>query len=55
MYMYILCPFIDEVLKEEIVKKDLMKWVGIFQVGIFRGEFDGWEFFPERIFLEPFR
>ena len=30
-----------------------MKWVGIFQVGIFQGEFDGWEFSPGGIFLEP--
>ena len=47
--MYILRPFMDKVLSEEIVK-----WVGIFQVGIFwvgifrgkfsSGEFDGWEF-----------
>ena len=52
--MYILRPFMDEVLSEE---RQLMKWVGIFLVEIFwvgilregggefsRGEFDGWEF-----------
>ena len=44
--MYILPPFMDEVLSEE---RQLTKWVEIFQVGIFRGEFsrgefDGWEF-----------
>ena len=32
MYMYILRPFMDEVLSEE---RQLMKWVGIFQVEIF--------------------
>ena len=44
--MYTFSPFMDAVLSEEI---QLMKWVGIFQVGIFEGEvswreFDGWEF-----------
>ena len=43
--MYILRPFIDEVLSEE---RQLMKWVGIFQVGIF------WVgIFLGGIFLEP--
>ena len=48
--MYILRPFMDEILSEE---RKLMKWVGIFQlrifwVGIFRrGDF------PVGIFLEP--
>ena len=41
MYMYTLPPFIGEVLSEE---RQLMKWVVIFQVGVFWGEFDGWEF-----------
>ena len=27
-----------------IMKKKKKTWVGIFQVGISRGEFDGWEF-----------
>ena len=39
--MYTLPPFIGEVLSEE---RQLMKWVVIFQVGVFWGEFDGWEF-----------
>ena len=30
--MYVLRPFMDEVLSEE---RQLMKWVGMFQVGIF--------------------
>ena len=57
MYMYTLPPFIGEVLSEE---RQLMKWVVIFQVGVFWGEFDGWEFsggggiFLGRIFLEPY-
>ena len=56
--MYNLRPFMDKIVREEIVKKDngkkLKKWMGIFQmrifwVGIFRGkfsrgEFDGLEF-----------
>ena len=56
--MYNLRPFMDEIVREEIVKKDngkkLKKWMGIFQVRIFwvgifrgkfsRGEFDGLEF-----------
>ena len=59
MYMYTLPPFIGEVLSEE---RQLMKWVVIFQVGVFWGEIDGWEF-PGgggggivwgRIFLEPY-
>ena len=53
MYTYTLPPFMEAVLSEE---RHLMKWVGIFQMGIFwvgifrgeggfpRGEFDGWEF-----------
>ena len=42
MYMYIplLPPFMDEVLSEEIVKKDNQFLVEKFS----RGEFDGWEF-----------
>ena len=40
MYMYIPSPFLDAMLSEE---RQLMKWVGIFQVGIL----------PEGIFLEP--
>ena len=36
LYMYTLPPFMDEVLSKE---RQLMKWVGIFQMGIFRGEF----------------
>ena len=45
-------PFMDAVLSEEI---QLMKWVEIFQVGIFRGEvsrgeFDGWEFHQGEFF-----
>ena len=40
MYMYALPPFMDAVLSE---KRQLMKWEGIFQVGIFSKE----------IFLEP--
>ena len=39
--MHNLPPFIGAVLSEE---RQLLKWVGIFQVGIFRGEFDGWGF-----------
>ena len=43
MYMYTLPTFMDKVLNEE---RQLMKWVGIFQVGIFwvgifRGDFPG--------------
>ena len=47
MYMYTLppSPFMDEVLREE---RQLMKWVGIFQVEIFRVEI-----FSGGIFLEP--
>ena len=41
MFMHNLPPFIGAVLSEE---RQLLKWVGIFQVGIFRGEFDGWGF-----------
>ena len=45
--MYILRPFMDEVLSEE---RQLMKWVGIFQVGIF------WVgIFLGGIFLEPIK
>ena len=40
MYMYIPSPFLDAMLSEE---RQLMKWVGIFQVGIL----------PGGIFLEP--
>ena len=40
MYMYILSPFMDAMLSEE---RQLIKWVGIFQVGIL----------PGGIFLEP--
>ena len=36
LYMYTLPPFMDEVLSGE---RQLMEWVGIFQVRIFRGEF----------------
>ena len=44
--MYILRPSIKSRNREE---RQLMKWMGMFQVGIFRGEFsreefDGWEF-----------
>ena len=38
MYMYTLPPFIGEVLSEE---RQLMKWVVIFQVGVFWGDFPG--------------
>ena len=38
MYMHTLSPFMDELLSEE---RQLMKWVGIFQVGIFWWEFSG--------------
>ena len=48
--MYILPPFMDEVLREEIVKKD-NEIGGNIPGGNFpggegfsRGEFDGWEF-----------
>ena len=49
MDMYALPPFMDAMISEE---KKIMKWVRIFQVGIFRGrgggfsrgEFDEWEF-----------
>ena len=45
--MYTLLPFMDAVLSEE---RQLMKWVEVFQVGIFwmeifRRKFSGWEFF----------
>ena len=36
--MHTLSPFMDELLSEE---RQLMKWVGIFQVGIFWWEFSG--------------
>ena len=36
MQIYTLLPFTDAVLSE---KRQLMKWVGIFQVGIFREDF----------------
>ena len=47
----------NEVLSEE---RQLMKWVGIFRVGIFHGgfptgEFDGWKYSQGRIFLESFK
>ena len=59
MYIYILLPFMDAVFSEE---RELMKWVGIFQLGNFcvgilrrdffsRGGVDGWEFSPGN-FLE---
>ena len=56
IYMYALPPFMDEVLSEE---RQLMKWVGIFQVEIFRGcfsrgEFDGWEFSGVEFFWKKF-
>ena len=38
--MHTLSPFMDELLSEE---RQLMKWVGIFQVGIFWWEFSGGE------------
>ena len=47
MYMYTLPPFMDAVLSEE---RQLMKKLGIFQVGVFwvaifqGGEFDWWGF-----------
>ena len=42
--MYILLPFMDAVFSEE---RQLMKWVGIIQVGIF------WlRIFQARIFIE---
>ena len=43
--MYTLPPFMDAVLSEQ---RQLMKWVGIFQVRIFRVGI-----FPGAIFLEP--
>ena len=51
--MYTLPPFMDAVLSEE---RQLMKWVEVFQVGIFwveifRRKFSGWEFF----LFEPFQ
>ena len=48
--MYTLPPFMDNLLSEE---RQLIKWVGIFQVGIFwMGIFQG-RIFPWGIFLEP--
>ena len=45
--MYTLPPCMDAVLSKE---RQLMKWVGIFQVRIFQGgfstgQFDEWEFY----------
>ena len=48
--MYILRPFMDEVLSEE---RQLMKWVGIFQVEIFWVEIFQVGISPGGIFLEP--
>ena len=48
----------DEVLSEEIVKKDNEMGGNIpgwdFPRGFSSGEFDGWEFSGEGIFLQPF-
>ena len=38
MYMYTFSPYLDAVLSKETQQ---MKWVGILQVGIFRGKFPG--------------
>ena len=48
-------PFMDEVLSE---RRQLMKWVEIFQAGIFRvaifqGKASWVVIFPGKIFLEP--
>ena len=38
MYTYALSPFMDIMLSKE---RQVLKWVGIFQVGIFLGDFPG--------------
>ena len=57
--MYTFSPYLDAVLSKETQQ---MKWVGILQVGIFRGKFPGGSLmerdflggnFPRRNFHEP--
>ena len=61
MYMYTFPPFMEAVLRE---KRQLLNWMGIFQVWDFLGgnfcrefpggEFDGWEFSRWEVFRGKF-